>query len=107
MSGSFRARRQLGSVLRAERRGGYHYATSEYNGGMKDLKNRVALVTEGSRGIGAAVAIALANASADIAVNYRERADAANAVCGEIIGVGRKVIAVQAEVRTQSREAAR
>ena len=47
---------------------------------MKDLKNRIALVTGGSRGIGAAVAIALANAGADIAVNYRERADAANAL---------------------------
>ena len=65
---------------------------------MKHLKNRVALVTGGSRGIGAAVAIALAGAGADVAVNYRERADAANTVCGEITGVGRKVIAVQADV---------
>src|SRR5437879_8169400 len=69
-----------------------------YNGGMGDLKNRIALVTGGSRGIGAAVAIALANAGADIAVNYRERADAANAVCGEIAEMGRKAIAVQADV---------
>jgi 3-oxoacyl-[acyl-carrier protein] reductase len=65
---------------------------------MKHLKNRVALVTGGSRGIGAAVAIALAGAGADVAVNYRERADAANTVCGEITGMGRKVIAVQADV---------
>ena len=65
---------------------------------MKDLKNRIALVTGGSRGIGASVAIALANAGADIAVNYRERADAANAVCGEIAEMGRKAIAVQADV---------
>ena len=65
---------------------------------MKDLKNRIALVTGGSRGIGAAVAIALANAGADIAVNYRERADAANAVCGEIAEMGGKAIAVQADV---------
>jgi len=65
---------------------------------MKHLKNRVALVTGGSRGIGAAVAIALARAGADVAVNYRERADAANTVCGEITGMGRKVIAVQADV---------
>jgi 3-oxoacyl-[acyl-carrier protein] reductase len=65
---------------------------------MKHLKNRVALVTGGSRGIGAAVAIALAGAGADVAVNYRERADAANTVCCEITGMGRKVIAVQADV---------
>jgi 3-oxoacyl-[acyl-carrier protein] reductase len=65
---------------------------------MKDLKDRVALVTGGSRGIGAAIAIALANAGADIAVNYRERADAARAVCGEIAEMGRKAITVQADV---------
>ena len=65
---------------------------------MKDLKNRIGLVTGGSRGIGAAVAIALAKAGADVAVNYRERADAANAVCSEITGMGHKAIAVQADV---------
>jgi 3-oxoacyl-[acyl-carrier protein] reductase len=65
---------------------------------MKDLANRVALVTGGSRGIGAAVAIALAKAGADVAVNYRERADAANAVCSEITGIGRKATAFQADV---------
>jgi len=65
---------------------------------MKDLNNRVALVTGGSRGIGAAVAIALAKAGADVAVNYRERADAAKAVCGEITRTGRKAVPVQADV---------
>jgi 3-oxoacyl-[acyl-carrier protein] reductase len=65
---------------------------------MKDLKNRIALITGGSRGIGAAVAVALAKAGADVAVNYRERADAANAVCAEITQMGRKAIAVQADV---------
>ena len=69
-----------------------------YNDAMKDLNNRVALVTGGSRGIGAAVAVALASAGAHVAVNYRERADAANAVCGEITGTGRKAIAIQADV---------
>jgi 3-oxoacyl-[acyl-carrier protein] reductase len=69
-----------------------------YNGAMKELNNRVALVTGGSRGIGAAVAVELARAGAHVAVNYRERADAANAVCGEITGMGRKAIAVQADV---------
>jgi 3-oxoacyl-[acyl-carrier protein] reductase len=65
---------------------------------MTDLKDRVALVTGGSRGIGAAVAIALAKAGADVAVNYQERADAASAVCGEITRVGRRAIAIKANV---------
>jgi 3-oxoacyl-[acyl-carrier protein] reductase len=65
---------------------------------MKDLKNRVALVTGASRGIGAGVAIALARAGADVAVNYRERADSAKAVCEEISGMGKKAIAVRADV---------
>src|ERR1700732_845590 len=65
---------------------------------MKDLSDRVALVTGGSRGIGAAVAIALSGAGADLAGTYRERADAANAVCGEIKKIGKKAIAGQADV---------
>ena len=69
-----------------------------YNDGMEDLKNRVALVTGGSRGIGAAVAIALAECGANVAVNYRQRVDAANAVCAEIRGMGRKAISVQTDV---------
>lgn len=69
-----------------------------YNDAMKDLSNRVALVTGGSRGIGAAVAIALSGAGANVAVNFRERADAANSVCAEITQMGRKAIAIQADV---------
>jgi len=65
---------------------------------MNDLKNRVALVTGGSRGIGAGIAIAMAAAAADVAVNYREQGAAAQSVCDEIANLGRKAIAVQADV---------
>jgi 3-oxoacyl-[acyl-carrier protein] reductase len=65
---------------------------------MTDLQNRVALVTGASRGIGAGIAVALARAGADVAVNYRERAEAAKAVCSEITAMGRRAIAVQADV---------
>ncbi len=65
---------------------------------MRDLKKRVALVTGASRGIGAGTALALARAGADVAVNYRENADSAAAVCREISGLGQKALAVQADV---------
>lgn len=65
---------------------------------MQELKNRVALVTGASRGIGAGIAVALARAGADVAVNYREKADAAASVCREIAALGSKTIAVQADV---------
>lgn len=65
---------------------------------MNDLKNRVALVTGASRGIGAAIALALAKAGADVALNYREKKQAAETVCGDISAAGRKTIAVQGDV---------
>lgn len=65
---------------------------------MNDLKNRIALVTGASRGIGAGIAIALARAGADIAVNYLDRSDAAAAVCSKITAMGRRAIPIQADV---------
>src|SRR5262249_37010013 len=64
---------------------------------MNDLKNRVALVTGASRGIGAGIAVALARAGADVAVNHRERAEAAKTGCNELKATGRKAIPIQAD----------
>jgi 3-oxoacyl-[acyl-carrier protein] reductase len=47
---------------------------------MSDLNDRIALVNGGSRGIGKAIALALAAAGATVAVNYRERSDEAETV---------------------------
>jgi 3-oxoacyl-[acyl-carrier protein] reductase len=62
------------------------------------LRGHIALVTGGSRGIGAAVSKALAGAGADIAVNYRERADEAKTLSERLREAGARVIAVQADV---------
>jgi 3-oxoacyl-[acyl-carrier protein] reductase len=65
---------------------------------MTDLTGRIALVTGASRGIGRAIAIALAQAGADVAVNYRERATEALEVVERIHALGRRAIAVPADV---------
>lgn len=51
---------------------------------MRDLKNKVALVTGGSRGIGRAIAVALAEAGARVAITYRQSGAEARAVVEEI-----------------------
>ena len=65
---------------------------------MQDLKGHIALVTGASRGIGAAVALALAGPGASVAVNYRERADDAETVVAKITASGGRAIAVAADV---------
>jgi 3-oxoacyl-[acyl-carrier protein] reductase len=65
---------------------------------MSLLTKRVALVTGGSRGIGRAVALALADAGSAVAVNYRERADDAHAVVDAIRSAGGRALAIGADV---------
>ena len=70
------------------------------------LKSKVALVTGGSRGIGRAIALALANSGADVAVNYARNADAASEVVAEVKTLGRRALAVQADVGDTAQAAA-
>jgi 3-oxoacyl-[acyl-carrier protein] reductase len=63
-----------------------------------DLNGHTALVTGASRGIGAAIAMALAEAGAAVAVNYRERADEADAVVAKIREFGGRATAIAADV---------
>lgn len=65
---------------------------------MKALDGKIALVTGGNRGIGAAISLALAQAGCAVALNFRARTDEAENVCGQIRALGRKALTVQADV---------
>ncbi len=62
------------------------------------LTGKVALVTGASRGIGAAAAVALARAGADVAVNFLAHEAEAGAVRAQIENCGRRALAVKADV---------
>ena len=64
---------------------------------MIDLNGKKALVTGGSRGIGAAIAIALAENGADVALTFQNSADRAKAVVNSIEAHGRRGVAIQAD----------
>jgi 3-oxoacyl-[acyl-carrier protein] reductase len=65
---------------------------------MSDLKNRIAWVTGGSRGIGKAIALALAEEGAAVAVNYRERQHEAKSVVEAIRQTGGRADAISGDV---------
>jgi 3-oxoacyl-[acyl-carrier protein] reductase len=68
----------------------------------KDLIGRIAVVTGGSRGIGRAIAVALAERGADVAICYRERADAARETEAALAARGVRSLAVQCDVRHEA-----
>jgi 3-oxoacyl-[acyl-carrier protein] reductase len=73
---------------------------------MTDLTRRVALVTGGSRGIGRAIAVSLAEAGAAVAVNYRDQTAAAEGVAQLLRDKAGRAVAVRADV-SQAAEVAR
>jgi 3-oxoacyl-[acyl-carrier protein] reductase len=71
-----------------------------------DLTGRTALVTGAGRGIGRAIALSLAEAGADVAVNYRSDAEAAQETVREIEAMGRKAKAYGASVENWDQDEA-
>jgi enoyl-[acyl-carrier protein] reductase III len=62
------------------------------------LAGQVALVTGAARGIGRAIALKLAQGGADVAVNYYNSHDEAEALCAEMRALGRRAVAIQGSV---------
>ncbi|RPH92755.1 SDR family NAD(P)-dependent oxidoreductase, partial [candidate division KSB1 bacterium] len=63
-----------------------------------EFVGKVALITGGSRGIGRGCAIKLAQAGADVVINYLEREDAAHEVAEWVKGIGRRAHLIKADV---------
>ncbi len=66
------------------------------------LAGKCAVVTGGSRGLGAAIAVGLAEAGADVLLTYRERADDAKTVARQIEIQGRRALAVAMDVTNRA-----
>ena len=70
------------------------------------MKGKIALVTGGSRGIGRAIALKLAEADCDVAVLYAGRRDAAEETVQQLQGLGARAICVQCDVSDENQAAA-
>ena len=70
------------------------------------MKGKIALVTGGSRGIGRAIALKLAEAGCDVAVLYAGRKDAAEETVNQLQGLGVRAICVQCDVSDENQAAA-
>ena len=69
---------------------------------MAALSGKSALVTGGSRGIGAAIAMRLAKEGADVAITYSSSPERAQQVVGDIVKAGGKAIAIEADAADQA-----
>ena len=67
-----------------------------------ELAGKTALVTGASRGIGKAIAIGLASAGCNVAINFRSHEEEAQAVAEEIVRLGRRARLAQADVADQA-----
>jgi 3-oxoacyl-[acyl-carrier protein] reductase len=76
------------------------YRSREMN--TTQLVGKIALVTGGSRGIGRAVALSLAAAGVDVAANFRIAEKEADSLACETRGIGRRCLAVRADVSKAS-----
>jgi 3-oxoacyl-[acyl-carrier protein] reductase len=61
------------------------------------LQNKIALVTGGTRGIGKAIVLALADAGADVAFTYRSSKESADTIVGELRAKGRRAVGYQSD----------
>lgn len=65
---------------------------------MKSLSNKVAIVTGSSRGIGAQIAITLAEAGASVVINYSSNQKPADKIVSEINASGGSAVAIKADI---------
>ena len=65
---------------------------------MSEFDGKVALVTGGGKGIGAAISLELARRGADVAINYRSDTAAAEQAAEQVRAVGRRAVLLQADV---------